>query len=157
MLLNLTLEELMTGIIEIIFISVILFLVSTVFLKWYAKKKGYDQPLEERIGSTHKRIVWMVSLIWLAVNVTLDFLILFLLGTSIIYDPIVVGAEIIIISFVIQQFYNKSFTESLIFAAVTQALLYVVKIILVQFIGAIFLMVSDANNQQLSSSGTIHF
>ncbi|KKN49601.1 hypothetical protein LCGC14_0641090 [marine sediment metagenome] len=100
--------------------NIILFFIGKAFTRWYARKKELDDS---------NRKAYNVNLIWLMINIPLEFLIFFFLGNSIIFVPLRIAIEIIILSVVVMNFYNINFLkESLLFTTIVQVLLYLVAI-----------------------------
>ncbi|MHA2343926.1 MAG: hypothetical protein ACXADW_18840, partial [Candidatus Hodarchaeales archaeon] len=135
---------------EFIFVflkSIILLFIGKVFTKWYAKKKELDDS---------NRKAYQINVLWLLMNIPLEFLILTFLGTSIIFDPIKVIIEIVLLSVVILRAYNlNSLKESLIFSIIVQVLLYIVAINIEIFVDSYLFTVSG--DDDLFASGVMFY
>jgi len=98
MLTNLTLGELQAEFIFGFLDSIILFLSGIFFIRWYAKKKEWDAS---------SRTAFRVSSLWFVINIPFEFFFLYFLGNNIIFDPLRIALEIIIISLVVATYYDK--------------------------------------------------
>jgi oligopeptide/dipeptide ABC transporter ATP-binding protein len=98
----------------------------------------------------------MVSLLWLIINISVKFNILYFLGNNLIFDPFRIGLEIIISTFVVGTYYIKKFTESLTFAIIIQAILYLIATIFNLLLGVTLNMITN-ENEEVFSSGLTYF
>jgi len=134
MLTNLTFSALFSSFILGFLDSLVIFLSGIYFIKWYAIKNRWD-------GS--RKTAFRVSLLWLVINIPLEFFFLYFLGNSIIFDLLRVPLEIVILSFVVASYYEREYRESLIFLVKVQALLYLVGFIIRQLLRVYIHMITS--------------
>jgi len=146
MLTNLTIGELVAEFIFGFIDSIILFLVGIFFIRWYARKKEWDAS---------SRTAFRVSLLWFVINIPFEFFFLYFLGNNIIFDPLRIAVEIIIISLVVATYYDKKYSESLMFLIIVQALLYLVGFIFNQLIGVLTTMITSSD--KIFGSGQMYY
>jgi oligopeptide/dipeptide ABC transporter ATP-binding protein len=102
----LTSRELQAAFITILIISLILFIYGIFFIRWYAKRRGWD----ESFGTA-----FIVSLLWFVINISLEIFFLYFFDNSIGFVPLRIIPEIMIVSLVVSKYYNKKYLESLNF------------------------------------------
>ncbi|MHA2397481.1 MAG: ABC transporter ATP-binding protein [Promethearchaeota archaeon] len=145
---NLTIGELLFEFMLSSFKSIIIFLVMIAIIKWYARIREWD-------NST--RTASRVSLLWLVIDLPLKFFFLYFLGPSIIFDPLRIVIEVVIISLVVEEYYYKKFKEALIFLLIIQALLYIILMDISIFIDAYFFMTAGADERLVTSGDWFYF
>ncbi|MBA7546528.1 hypothetical protein ES705_38920 [subsurface metagenome] len=141
-LVNLTFGELMNEFIIRFIISIFIFIAGIYLIRWYARKKEWD-------GST--RTAFMVSLLWLIINIPFELFILYFLGNNLIFDPLRIVIEILISRIVVAMYYNKKFAESLIFTIIIQALFYIIATIIGFLLGVLITMTTSDNDDSFSA------
>jgi len=134
MLTNLTFSALFSSFILGFLDSLVIFLSGIYFIKWYAIKNRWDRS---------RKTAFRVSLLWLVINIPLEFFFLYFLGNSIIFDLLRVPLEIVILSFVVASYYEREYRESLIFLVKVQALLYLVGFIIRQLLRVYIHMITS--------------
>ena len=102
----LTSRELQAAFITVFIISLILFIYGIFFIRWYAKRRGWD----ESFGTA-----FIVSLLWFVINISFEILFLSFFINSIGFVPFIIVPEIMITSLVVAKYYNKKYLESLNF------------------------------------------
>ena len=148
---NLTIGELISEFVIAIIVSILVFFCAKAFIRWYARKKDFDDT---------KKTALRVSAIWLIIDIPLKFILIYIFGPMIISDTIRVIIEVFVISIVIWKFYNKipplpdnllTIKSALIFSAIIQVLLYVVAINIEIIIDSYFFMIKGADDDLVAS------
>ena len=147
---NLTIGELISEFVVGIIVSILIFFCAIVFTRGYARKKGYDPST---------RTAGIVSVIWLIIDISLKFLILYILGPNMIFDVIRVVIEVLVISVVVLKIYNikNAFKNALLFAARVQVLLYFVTIVIEIFIESYLFMIGGGDDDLFASGLMFYF
>ncbi|MFW9879999.1 MAG: ATP-binding cassette domain-containing protein, partial [Candidatus Thorarchaeota archaeon] len=147
MLIDLTIGELIAKFIFGVIESIILFLSGIYLIKWYAKKKKWDVSTK-----TASR----VSLLWFVINIPFILFFLYFFGNNLIFDPLKISLEIIIISFVVATYYMKNYRESLLLMIVVQALLYLVGFIFRQLF-RVLITIFTTDDERIVGSGQMFY
>ncbi|MFW9865527.1 MAG: ABC transporter ATP-binding protein [Candidatus Thorarchaeota archaeon] len=139
-----TLGGLIFAFIEIVLFSLLTFGMGIAFIKWYARSRKWD---------TTMKTARSVSLLWLIINIPIELFFLYFFARSILSDLFVFIFEVFIMSFVVMTYYDKKLKESLIFSAVTQALMFAFSYLVTTLITPELLIFSnEATSEDLSSS-----
>ena len=155
---SLTIGELFSEFINAVIISILVFFCAIVFSRWYARKKSYNPSTRTAI---------QVSVIWLIINISLNFFIMPILGLSIVSDAIRVVIEIFVFSFVAMKIYNKPspgtlpdnliiIKDAILFAAIVQILLYVVTID-IEIVSKVYLFMIGGDDDLFGSGLMFYF
>jgi len=143
---NLTIGELIYEFFIGFVISIVVFIIGIFLVRAYARKRKWDETI--RTSST-------VSLFWLIINIFVELPFLYFFGNSIIFDPLKVATNIIIISVVVETYYNKKFTESLIFTIIVLVLLYAIATFIGTYMRVFIKLMSGSKD--LLSAGTMYY
>ncbi|MFX1477210.1 MAG: ABC transporter ATP-binding protein [Promethearchaeota archaeon] len=139
-----TLGGLIFAFIEIVSFSLLTFGMGIALIKWYARSRNWDPTIKTARS---------VSLLWLIINIPIKLFFLYFFAHSILSDFFVFIFEVFIMSFVVITYYDKKFKESLIFSAVTQALMYAFSYLVTTLITPEILIFSnEAASAELSNS-----
>ena len=147
MLVNLTIGELITEFIIGFIDSLVIFLSGIFFTRWYARKKRWDDST---------KTAFSVNLLWFILNVPLEFFFLYFLGTNLIFQFLRIVLEMFIISFVFAIYYQKEYSQSLLFLVIVRILLYIVGLIFDQFFGVLTTILTT-DDESLVSSGQMYY
>ncbi|MHA2182573.1 MAG: ATP-binding cassette domain-containing protein, partial [Promethearchaeota archaeon] len=143
---NLSIGFIINNLIIGLFISILVFLYGFFFLKSYLRRKEWDEPL---------LLVIIVNLIWFILNLGIEFLFWYFLGSgnlvSIISDIVKVVLGIVISFVVVLKIYNKEIKESLILTSIFHVGLYCIASILGFVVSTIGFMTSSNDNDIFGS------
>ncbi|MFX1456555.1 MAG: amino acid ABC transporter permease [Promethearchaeota archaeon] len=114
------LSNIIIGIITILSISISMFIIGTYTMRWYAKKKRWDNSLKKS---------FIINTIWLVLNVPFNFLFYFLIGNNIIINIVSLVINVISGSVAVRYIYKKKLMESFLFIFVTQIILFILGLI----------------------------
>jgi len=142
---NLSIGELLNEFIIGFVVLFVAFIIGMFLARAKARKRQWDDSI---------RIAFIVSLLWLIINIFFELPFLYFLGNSIIFDPLRIAIETIIISVVVETYYNKKFTESLIFTIIILVLLYAIA----TFIGSYMkVFIKITGSKDLLSAGMMYY
>ncbi|MHA1885330.1 MAG: ABC transporter permease subunit, partial [Promethearchaeota archaeon] len=116
------------GTITIITISITLLITGMYLMRWYAKKKRWDDSL---------KIAFIINIILSILNIPLNLLFYFIYGNNSITFIIGLVINIVIGSLLVMYFYKKRFTDSFLFVLVIHIILFFLTIIFSLIIGFI--------------------
>jgi polar amino acid transport system permease protein len=124
--------SLVIGIIVAITVSIIIFVIGMYVMRWYAKKKGWDDSI---------KIAFIVNIVLLMLNIPINLLFYFRFGDNLITDVISLVINIIIGGLAVMIFYKKKFRDSFLFVVVIQLILFTIPLILSFIIGFILILI----------------
>lgn len=112
---------LVIGIVIAITVSIIVFIIGMYTMRWYAKKKGWDDSI---------KTAFIVNIVLLILNIPINLLFYFQFGDNLITGVISLVINIIIGVMAVMILYKKKFRDSFLFVFVIQLILFTITPIL---------------------------
>ena len=120
------------GVVSTITIPIIVFITGMYTMRWYAKKKGWDDSI---------KTAFIVNIILFVLNIPINLLFYFLFGDNLVTDLISLIINIIIGMMAVMILYKKKFRDSFQFVFVIQLILFLITLVSSFVIGFILSLI----------------
>ncbi len=117
----------------IVLIALIILLIGTYFMRWYARKKDWGGSL---------KTAFVVNLLWFVIDLSLGTYFLFAVGESLLVDAIRIIINIILGTILVMILYKRKVGESLILVIVVSIVLFLLGFVLGFVFGVILAFIA---------------
>jgi len=124
------------GIVLTVTVPILIFLIGTYAMKWYAKKKRWGDSI---------KTAFIINILLLIPSSLINFFLSFIFNDILITTTIGIVNNITIGTILVMKFYKKRFKDSFLFNIVIQIIIFPLTIILGLFIGFVLIIVFFPN------------